>query len=63
METFRTMYKLFAGIAVGYTVHRLLEDKANELVEDGGIVNAFAIGAGQMGIAMTAGHVAARVLG
>ena len=63
METFKIMYKLFAGVTVFYTVHQLLEDKANELVDEGGIVNAFAVGAGQAGISMAAGTIAARVLG
>lgn len=63
METFRVIYKVLAGVAVGYTVHKLLEDKSNKLVHDGGGLNAFTVGAGQMGISMTVGCIAARVLG
>ena len=48
-------YKLLAGIAAGYFVLKATDKKADELVDDGGMVNAAVIGVGQGALAVVAG--------
>lgn len=55
-------YKLFAGVSAGYFVMKATDKKAEEMIEDGGIVNAFVVGAGQGALAMAAGAVVASVI-
>ena len=46
---------IFTGISAGYYVYKATEEKADELVRNGGVVNAFFIGAGQVALAFGAG--------
>ena len=46
---------IFTGISAGYYVYKATNEKANELVRNGGVVNAFFIGAGQTALAVGAG--------
>lgn len=55
-------YKLLAGVSVGYFVLKATDKKADELVEDGGIVNAAAVGLGQGALAAAAATVVYSVL-
>ena len=46
---------IFTGFSAGYYVYKATNEKANELVRNGGVVNAFFIGAGQTALAVGAG--------
>lgn len=46
-----TGFKFLMGFSAGYFVYKLTEDKASELVQEGGVTNAFLIGAGQSMVA------------
>ena len=59
MNVVKIVTGILAGASVGYTTYRLLEEKTDELVEDGGMINAFIVGAGHMGLSITAGVIAA----
>lgn len=48
-------YKLLAGVSAGYFVMKATEKKADDLVDDGGMVNAFVVGAGQAAISLATG--------
>ena len=48
-------YKLLAGVSAGYFVMKATEEKADDLLDDGGMVNAFVIGAGQAAISLATG--------
>ena len=52
LNAIRIGAKLAAGITAGYFVLKATDKKADELVEDGGIVNAFVVGAGQAAISL-----------
>lgn len=47
--------KIAAGISAGYLVDQLMEKKTNELVRDGGMLNAAVIGLGQGAISVVVG--------
>lgn len=49
--------KAVAGISAGYLAYKLMDDNTEELVVNGGVVNAFTIGAGQGAIAMVIGKI------
>jgi hypothetical protein len=55
-------YKLLAGVSVGYFVLKATDKKADELVEEGGMVNAAAVGLGQGALAAAAATVVYSVL-
>ena len=48
-------YKLLAGVSAGYFVMKATEEKADDLLDDGGMVNVFVIGAGQAAISLATG--------
>lgn len=50
--------KVAAGISAGYFVLKATDKKANELVEEGNMLNAALIGAGQGALAVTAATLA-----
>ena len=52
LATIEIAYKLLAGVSAGYFVMKATEEKADDLLDDGGIVNAFVIGAGQAAISL-----------
>ena len=52
--TMRIGFKVASGVAAGYFVMKATEEKAQELVVDGGIANAFVIGFGQGALASAA---------
>lgn len=61
-EILKVGFSWIYGIAAGYFVHRALNGKAEELIIDGGIANAGAIGFGHGAITtgvglMTAGAI------
>ena len=62
METFgkvvRIGFKMFAGFAAGYFVHRMINDKAEELIDEGGAANAFLIGAGEAAVVASVASLA-----
>ena len=58
LSAVRIGIKLIAGISAGYFVHKAIDKKANEMLEDGGMVNAFVVGAGQSALSITAGTLA-----
>ena len=51
-------FKVFSAVAAGYFVHRMVKDKADELIENGGVANAFMIGAGEGAVVTTAATLA-----
>lgn len=53
---------IFTGISAGYYVYKATNEKADELVCNGGVVNAFFIGAGQMALAVGAGVATCMVM-
>lgn len=55
--------KVIVAISAGWFVHRMLEDKADELIQDGGMINAFAIGCGETAIVLTAATLAFHIAG
>ena len=57
LNAIRIGAKLAAGITAGYFVLKATDKKADELVEDGGIVNAAVIGAGRGALAAATGTV------
>ena len=59
----RLGYKMFVAGSAGYTTYKLLDKKADELVQEGGVLNAFIIGAGQMAISIAVGVKAAQAIG
>ena len=62
MNTFKLIFKVFVGATVSYTTFKLLAEKADELLDDGGMLGAFTVGAGQMGLAIAAGLIAAEAI-
>lgn len=48
-------FKLLSGISAGYLMDRLMEKKVNELVDEGGMLNAAVVGAGQGAIDVAVG--------
>lgn len=50
------------GATVAYGVYKMLDEKTDELIEDGGVVNAFAIGAAQGAISAATGALVAVVM-
>lgn len=62
-DYFAKAYKIFAGGSAMYTTHKLLDGKTDEIViEDGSMLGAFVIGAGQMAISMAVGVAVAVTL-
>lgn len=55
LATIEIAYKLLAGVSAGYFVMKATEKKADDLLDDGGIANAFVIGAGQAAISLATG--------
>ena len=51
-------FKLFAAVAAGYFVHRMVDDRAQELIDDGGVVNAVMVGAGEGAVIVAASTLA-----
>lgn len=51
--------KIFTGISTGYFVLKLTEKRADELIQEGGAINALAIGTGQGALASVLGILAA----
>lgn len=54
--------KMFVAGAAGYTTNKLLDKKADELIQEGGVLNAFLMGAGQMAISIAVGVKVARTI-
>ena len=50
------------GATVAYGVNKMLDEKTNELIEDGGVVNAATIGAAQGLISVATGALVAAVI-
>lgn len=53
-NVFRFGFKILAGVSAGYFVLKATDKKANELVDEGGMMNAVAIGMGQGALASAA---------
>ena len=62
LNAIRIGYKLLVGVSVGYFVLKATDKKADELVEEGGMINAAAVGLGQSALAAVAGTVAYSVI-
>ena len=62
MNKVKLINGVFIGVTVGYTTFMLLNDKSDELVHEGGMLQAFTVGAGQMGLAIAAGVMAAKTV-
>ena len=62
MNKIKMGLRVLTAIAVCYTTQQMLEKKADELLDNGGMLNAFTIGVGQMGLSITAGMVAATIM-
>ena len=63
IDYFVKAYKIFAGGSAMYTTYKLLDKKTDEIViEDGSMLGAFVIGAGQMAISMAVGVAVAAAL-
>lgn len=58
----RIVYKWWVGISSGYVAYKLLSKKTDELVPDGGALNAFTLGAGEAGVSMAVGIVVATIV-
>lgn len=56
------IYKMYVCVCVAYTTNKLLDKKTDELLPDGGAVNAFLIGGGQAGISIAVGLKAAETI-
>lgn len=56
-------FKIFSGIAAGYFVYKAVNEKADELAQDGGMLNAFMIGAGETAVVTAAGALAYYMVG
>lgn len=54
--------RFLIGATVAYGVGKMLEEKTNELIEDGGVVNAVTIGAAQGLISAATGALVAAVI-
>jgi len=59
----RIGFKILAGVSAGYFVLKATDKKADELLDDGGMVNAFVIGAGQGALATVVGTLAYYTVG
>lgn len=55
-------YSLLVGVCAGYFTHKAMEDKASELVQEGGLLNAFLIGAGVGSITVTVACASANIV-
>lgn len=62
MKKVRIIYKYWVGISSGYMTYKLLKRKTDELVEDGGVMNACTLGAGEAGVSMAVGIVVATII-
>ena len=62
MNKFTMVYRVLTAVSVTYTTYKLLDEKTNELLHDGGVLSACTIGAGQMGISIAAGLLAATTI-
>lgn len=62
METFGKIvtvgFKIFAAVSAGYFVHRMVHEPAQNLVDDGGVVNTLLIGAGEGAVIVAASKLA-----
>lgn len=56
-------YKMFVAGSAAYTTNKLLDKKTDELIQEGGALNAFLIGAGQMAISIAVGVKVAKAIG
>lgn len=56
------IYKMYVGGCVAYTTNKLLDKKTDELLPEGGALNAFLLGAGQAGISIAVGLKAAETI-
>lgn len=54
--------RFLIGATVAYGVNKMLDEKTNELIEDGGVVNAATIGAAQGLISVATGALVAAVI-
>lgn len=61
-KIFNDVYKVFTGVAAGYLAMKLLDEKTDDLLLDGGGANAFMIGAGQGAISMAVGVAVAKTI-
>jgi hypothetical protein len=59
----KMVYQTILGGAAAYTTFKLLDKKADELVTEGGVINALAVGAGQQSISSTVGLIVAYTIG
>ena len=57
-KSFNLVNSVAVGISVGYLVYKAIDDKTNDLVREGGSLNAFALGYGQGALAATVGMAA-----
>ena len=55
LATIEIAYKLLASVSAGYFVMKATEEKADDLLDDGGMVNAFVVGAGRAAISLATG--------
>lgn len=55
--------QLVVAACAGYFVHRMVNDKAEELAQEGNALNAFAIGAGEAAVVASAATLAYHIAG
>lgn len=63
LSVVRIGYKVIVGVSTGYFVLKLTDEKAKELLDDGGMINAAMIGLGQGALASMAGMMAYCTIG
>jgi len=63
VNAIRIGFKILASVSAGYFVLKATDKKADELVHDGGILNAAVIGYGQGALAAAAGALIYNTLG
>lgn len=54
--------RILIGATVSYGVYKMLDEKTNELIEEGGVVNAVTVGAAQGLISTATGALVAGVI-
>lgn len=55
--------QLVVAACAGYFVYKCVNDKAQELVDEGGVVNAIAVGAGEAAVVASAATLAYYIAG
>ena len=63
LSVIRVGVKLLTGFSAGYFVYRITEKKVDEMIKDGGLVNAAVVGVGQGALAVISGQLASCLIG